>query len=121
MKLSQLTTEQAADVLCSIAPYISNIIGDKALLDELAKKFNSKGKSVAEMYAFAAKKYAALVPLLLKEHRSDVFGVLSVLNESEPDKIAQQNILITMNQVKEALQDEELKAFFKLSLPGETA
>lgn len=47
MKLSELTTEQAADVLCELTPYIANITGDKALLDELGKKFDSKGKSLS--------------------------------------------------------------------------
>lgn len=113
MKLSELTTERAADVLCELTPYIANITGDKALLDELANKFDSKGKSAAELYTFAAHKYATLVPILLKDHREDVFGVLSVLNETEPDKIAKQNIMETMKQVREVFQDKELLDFFK--------
>lgn len=113
MKLSQLTTERAADVLCELTPYIANITGDKSLLDELANKFDSKGKSAAELYTFAAHKCATLVPILLKEHRSDVFGVLSVLNETELDKIAKQNIMETMKQVREVFQDKELLDFFK--------
>ena len=113
MKLSQLTTERAADVLCELTPYIANITGDKALLDELANKFDSKGKSAAELYTFAAHKYATLVPILLKDHREDVFGVLSVLNETELDKIAKQNIMETMKQVRDLFQDKELLDFFK--------
>ena len=113
MKLSQLTTERAADVLCELTPYIANITGDKSLLDELANKFDSKGKSAAELYTFAAHKYATLVPILLKDHREDVFGVLSVLNETELDKIAKQNIMETMKQVREVFQDKELLDFFK--------
>lgn len=113
MKLSQLTTERAADVLCELTPYIANITGDKALLDEMANKFDSKGKSVAELYTFAAHKYATLVQILLKYHREDVFGVLSVLNETELDKIAKQNIMETMKQVREVFQDKELLDFFK--------
>ena len=113
MKLSQLTTERAADVLCELTPYIANITGDKALLDELANKFDSKGKSAAELYTFAAHKYATLVPILLKDHREDVFGVLSVLNETELDKIAKQNIMETMQQVRDLFQDKELLDFFK--------
>ena len=62
MKLSELSTDRAADVLCEVTPYIANITGDKALLDELAIKFDSKGKSVAELYTFSAHKYAQLVP-----------------------------------------------------------
>lgn len=113
MKLSQLTTERAADVLCELTPYIANITGDKALLDELANKFDSKGKSAAELYTFAAHKYATLVPILLKDHREDVFGMLAVLNETEPEKIANQNIISTMMQVRSVLKDKELLAFFK--------
>lgn len=113
MKLSELTTERAADVLCELTPYIANITGDKSLLDELANKFDSKGKSAAELYTFAAHKYATLVPILLKEHREDVFGLLAVLNETEPEKIAGQNIISTMMQVRSALKDKELLDFFK--------
>lgn len=113
MKLSELTTERAADVLCELTPYIANITGDKTLLDELSNKFDRKGKSAAELYTFAAHKYATLVPILLKEHREDVFGVLSVLNETEPDKIAKQNIMETMKQVREVFKDKELLDFFK--------
>lgn len=113
MKLSELTTERAADVLCELTPYIANITGDKSLLDELANKFDSKGKSAAELYTFAAHKYATLVPILLKEHQEDVFGLLAVLNETEPEKIAGQNIISTMMQVRSALKDKELLDFFK--------
>ena len=113
MKLSELSTECVADVLCELTPYIANITGDKVLLDELGKKFDSKGKSVAELYTFAAHKYAALVSILLKEHREDVFGALSVLNETEPEKIAEQNVMETMRQVRDVFQDKELVSFFE--------
>ena len=113
MKLSELTTERAADVLCELTPYIANITGDKALVDELEKKFNSKGKSVAELYTFAAHKYATLAPIFLKAHRSDVFGVLAVLNECSADEIAKQKVMETMKQVRDLFQDKELLDFFK--------
>lgn len=113
MKLSELTTERAADVLCELTPYIANITGDKALLDELSNKFDSKGKSAAELYTFAAHKYATLVPILLKEHREDVFGLLAVLNETEPEKIANQSVMETIRQVRDLFQDKELLDFFK--------
>lgn len=113
MKLSQLSTDKAADMLCELTPYIANITGDKSLLDELAHKFDSKGKSVAELYVFAAKKYTALVPILLKTHKADVFGVLAVLNETTPEAVGKQNVLSTMRQIREAFKDKELLDFFK--------
>ena len=113
MKLSQLSTDKAADMLCELTPYIANITGDKSLLDELAHKLDSKGKSVAELYVFAAKKYTALVPILLKTHKADVFGVLAVLNETTPEAVGKQNVLSTMRQIREAFKDKELLDFFK--------
>lgn len=113
MKLSELTTEQAADVLCELTPYIANITGDKALLDELGKKFDSNGKSVAELYTYAAKKCAVLAPVLLKEHRADVFGILSILNETAAEAVAKQNILTTILQIRSVFKDKELLDFFK--------
>ena len=113
MKLSELTTERAADVLCELTPYIANITGDKFLLDELATKFDSKGKSVAELYTFAAHKYATLVPVLLKEHRNDVFGVLAVLNECSADEIAKQTVMETMNHVRDRFPDKTVIACLK--------
>lgn len=113
MKLSELTTERALDLLCELTPYIANITADKALLDELGKKFDSKGKSIAELYVFAAHKCAQIVPLLLKDHRADVFGLLAVLNETTVDKIAKQNAMETIKQVCEAFKDKEFLDFFK--------
>lgn len=121
MKLSELTTEQAADVLCGLTPYIANITGDKALLDELGKKFDRKGKSVAELYTYAAQKCAALVPTVLKEHRTDVFSILAVLNETTVEAVAKQNILATIEQVREVFKDKALLDFFKsFGQEGET-
>ena len=113
MKLSELSTERAADVLCEVTPYIANITGDKALLDELAIKFDSKGKSVAELYTFSAHKDAQLVPILLKDHRADVFGVLAALNETTAEQIGKQKVMETIKQVGELFRDKELLDFFK--------
>ena len=113
MKISTLTTEQALDTLCVLTPYIANITGDKALTDTLGKKLGKSKMSAAEVYTYGAQKIAALVPILLKDHREDVFGILSVLNETPPEEIAEQNVLITINQIKEAVQDKDLVDFFK--------
>lgn len=113
MKLSELTTDRAADVLCEITPYISNITGDKSLLDTLQEKIGTKDKSVAEIYVYAAKKISTIVPILLKDHRLDVFSILSILNETTEDAIAAQNIMKTMKQIKQAMKDKELVDFFK--------
>lgn len=113
MKLSQLTTEQAINTLCELTPYIANLTGDKALLDELGQKIGAKGKSTAEIYVYGAKKISTLMPLVLKDHKTDVFGILSILNETTPEAIGKQNVLKTLMQIREAVQDRELMDFFK--------
>lgn len=113
MKLSELSTGRAADVLCEITPYIANIAGDKLLLDTLKEKLGGDNKSAAELYVYGAKKLSAIIPIVLKDHRGDVFGILSVLNETEIESIAAQNVLLTVQQVREAVQDKALVDFFK--------
>lgn len=117
MKLSDLSTDRAADVLCEITPYIANLAGDKKLLDTLKEKLGSEKMSVAEVYTYGAQKLAVIVPIALKDHRADVFGLLAVLNETSPDEIAKQNILTTMQQISDLVQDKELRDFFSSLLP----
>ena len=113
MKLSELSTDRAADVLCELAPYVMSITGDKGLIDTLQEKLGGEKKSVAEIYTFATKKLAAIVPIVLKEHRNDVFAILSILNETSVDEIAKQNILVTISQIRDIFNDKELMDFFK--------
>ena len=113
MKLSELSTEQALDVMCQITPYIANIAGDSDLLSALKEKLGGEKKSVAELYAYGAQKIAQLVPILLKNRRDDVFGLLAVLNGMEPKEIAAQGFPQTLAQIREAVQDKELIDFFK--------
>lgn len=115
-KISELTTEEAVDYLCEMTPYVANISADEELLKVLQEKLEGAAKaSRAEIYTFGAAKIAKLVPILLKTHRNDVFGVLSVANGVPVEEIGKQNIMETMKQVKELCADEELLSFFKSS------
>lgn len=113
MRFSQLNTDQAADVLCELTPYIANITGDKKLLDELAKKFDMKGKSAAELYVFAAQKLANILPVVLKDHKEDIFSILAVLNDTTPEAVSKQSVFTTIKQARDVLADKELLSFFK--------
>ena len=121
MKISELSTDRAADVLCQLTPCIANIAGDKNLLDELSKKFDMKGKSAAELYVFGAQKLTHILPIVLRDHRADVFGILATLNETTPDAISSQSVLVTIKQARDVFADKELLDFFKsLQQPDET-
>lgn len=123
MKLSALSTEEALDALCELTPYINNIVIDENLLAELRRKIDPDAKLTrAEIYAFGSEKLSALAPIVLKGHRADVYGILSVLNGKTPEEIGKQNILTTGAQIRDAVKDKELIAFFKSCVePEESA
>lgn len=115
-KISELTTEEAVDYLCEMTPYVANISADEELLKVLKEKLKGASKaSRAEIYTFGAAKISKMVPILLKTHRNDVFGILSVANGGPAEEIGKQNIMETMKQIKALCDDEDLLSFFKSS------
>ena len=53
MKLSELDTSRAADVLCEAGAYALNILTDEELAKELKSKIDSSGElSRLELYTF---------------------------------------------------------------------
>ena len=114
MKLSELSTDRATDVLCELTPYITNILSDEALLSELRTAIDFKeSNTLAEKMALTASKITNIIPILLKNRKSDMFGILGVLNEKSVEEIAKQNFIKTMKQIKDIAKDKELLDFFK--------
>ena len=83
MKLSEFSTDKAADVLCEISVYALNIVSDEELRGSL------------------------------KKHREDAFSILAVVNSVTVDAILEQNVLVTMRQIRELAEDKDLTDFFK--------
>lgn len=123
MKISELTTERAADVLCEVSIYALNILSDKELLASLRMQLEGTDgdRTKAEMIAIASEKVAELVPLLLKKHKDDVFGIVAAVNGLTLEQVRQQKIIKTMTAVKEMAQDKDLIDFFKSCVSTEKA
>lgn len=120
MRLSELSTERATDVLCELTPYIANIVSDEELLEELKKAVDRKDiVNKAQWLAVGAEKITKILPILLKKRKEDVFGILAVMNEKTIEQIAKQNILVTLKQAKTAFKDKELIDFFKSCMDTE--
>lgn len=135
MKLSELSTDRALDVLCELTPYASSIMEDEQILSALdgfmGKSVSTKlengsteenedndGEKSVSASAVGIRMFGGMVkniPLLLKTHRSDVYGILSVVNNRPVAEIVAQNLMDTMRQVRELFQDPELLSFFKSS------
>ena len=114
MKLSELSTDRAMDVLCEITPYITNILSDEKLLSELKTAIEfEKAETRAEQFALIGGKITKIVPIIMEEKKYDLFGIIGVLNEKTPEEIAKQNIIKTMKQIREITKDKELLDFFK--------
>ena len=114
MKLSQMTTEKATDVLCEIAPYFMNITTDEELVGELKLAIDFKeANTMAEKTALLVGKLSKILPILLKKRKADLFGILGALNDKSVEEIAKQNVIKTMVQIKEISKDKELLDFFK--------
>ena len=114
MKISEISTERAMDVLCELTPYVTNIVTDEDLVGELKKAIDFKdANTMAEKMALTAGKITKIIPILLKNRKSDVFGIVGVLNGKTIDEIAKQNIIVTMKQIRDIAKDKELLDFFK--------
>lgn len=116
MKLSELSTDKAMDVLCELTPYIGSIANDKEVVSAIGKVM--KGGQDINRYGQAMLllgRVGDFLPLLLKNHRADIYGILSVMNGRPVSEIASQKLMDTMGQFRELLRDEEFVGFFKSS------
>ena len=114
MKISEISTEKAMDVLCELTPYVTNIVTDETLVAELKEAIDFKdANTMAEKIALTAEKITKIIPIILKNRKNDVFGIVGVLNNKTVDEIAKQNIIVTMKQIRDIAKDKELLDFFK--------
>lgn len=116
MKLSELSTDKALDVLCELTPYVSNIASDDAVVGVVGKIVDTnKDINLYRKGLLLVERMGEIVPVLLKTHRPDMYGILSVMNERPVAEIASQKLMDTMEQVRELFRDEEFVGFFKSS------
>lgn len=117
MKLSELSTDQSFDVLCELSPHVHNITHDDDFLSAVGRgiedgqRLNKFGQ-----VTLLIDRVVELLPLLLKTHRPDVYGILSVMNERPAAEIAAQKLTETMRQVRELFNDKEFIDFFTSSM-----
>jgi hypothetical protein len=114
MKISQLSTDRAMDLLCEIAVPVTNIMTDEELIKELKSAINfEKANTMAEKIALITGKLTKILPLILKKRKADLFSILASLNEKTIEEIGSQSVIKTMSQIKDIAKDKELLDFFK--------
>ena len=112
-KISDLNTDEVLDALCECAGYVANIAADESLLQTIGKKISIEGMTRAGVMVLGAEKAAKIVPLVLKDHRSDVYGIVAAVNGVPVEEIAAQNGIKTAIQIREICKDKELLDFFR--------
>ena len=120
MKISELSTDKALDVICEITPFVDEIATDEELISTLKEKVKlPEGATRADMLKIGADKINKIVPIILKKKRAAVYGILAALNESSIEKISKQSMISTARQIKEAVGDKELIDFFRSCVGAE--
>lgn len=95
MKISEMTTANFADFVNAAGDSICNIMQNESV----SALFTSDGKrSPIRWMADAAK-------VLFGPCREDVFAVIGAMHGKSADEIAQQNILLTLGQLRSVYED----------------
>ena len=115
---SELGTDEALDVTLEIAQPISNLIEDEKLVAELCRTLPKGATNRIAVMHFGLTKVVKLLPIVLKDHRTDVFAILSPFNGLTVEEIGKQNFLVTCKQVADLLHDKSFTDFFKSYLGG---
>ena len=119
MKLfSQLSTDEAGEVALRIATPITNLIEDENLVAEVQKTMPKGDTTVIAMQRFCLAKIVKLLNIAIKQHRTDVYEILSPFNGLTAEEIGKQNFLVTCKQVYALLNDKDFVDFFKLCRNG---
>lgn len=119
MKLSQLTTDQLADVLIRLTPPLCRILRDErtlAALDEIS----FTGLDAQPPMLLLTRLWEKLVPLLLDSHAGDFYEALSILTGKSPEALRSQPGLATLTDLM-SIWDSQLASFFSCAGSAEQA
>ena len=109
MKLLEMNAGELADHLLLLASPLAEICEDARISPILEEYSRSAGKGFAILNL--GKLWAALLPLLLNDHRKSVLALLSVIEGRPPEELAKMNALELVADIRNAWR-REIKPFF---------
>ena len=112
MKLSQMTSDMAADVMIQIAPDIEMLANDAELGKMVSKR--EKTTNQGEAVKFGGLLVMKVAVHVLKEHRQSVWNILGALQQKTAAEIAEQSVMTVFAQIVETLNDKDFMSFFSL-------
>lgn len=114
MKISQLSTVQAKDVLIQLAALTANITEDEPLMNIIGQAMDFDGLNNTGVKGKILGKWSSFISELLHGHWEDIRGILAALNAKTAEEIEEQSMLETIRQLNEIRDDKELFDFFSL-------
>ena len=117
MKFCDMTTDETMDILVDITPSVMEIVQDEELVklfkDSIKPTKGMKKEEIQKMaMAKGIEKISKIIPMLLSNHRINIYNILSAINKKTVDEIKKQSPIITINEIKELFQDKDLINFF---------
>lgn len=109
-RLSDLTTDEVAQVFLKIAPDVDAILKDQELkkLWQARKEPTDEGEAQAYGKEFALKAAMHLVA----NHRNTAYSILGAINGKTNKEIGEQSAIVTIQQVVTLMTDADLYSFF---------
>lgn len=117
MKLSQLTTKQALGKVLKLTPVIKELLGDKQLLAIWKRGYDIAPNSTAEEIE-VAKSEASLNKVMdlltygIEKHETNIYKILSIMEDKTIKEIQSQPLSVTIMQLKELLEDKDFMGLF---------
>jgi hypothetical protein len=114
MRISEMSTDRAADALITIAQPAGNIVKDPEIIAGLEALGAQNGGTMAAMLGEGL---LPVLQLVLKNHRQDVYCIIAALTEKTVQEVAKQSILRTVADIRESW-DADLASFFQSARPS---
>ena len=118
MKLSEMTNDQAADAMARLVIPVSAICEDEqavAAIDEYKKAYK-----MPRFYAIG-KMLPQLTATLLKDHRDDVYEIISIMTGKDKKTVAGMNFKDTVKIAREMWDDMAQTFFISSGAAGKAA
>ena len=108
-----MPTGDVLDFFVVCTKNITNILKDEKLIESIKTKITRDDvKSTADLINLGAEKINAIVPLLLNDHREDLYSIIAAKNKETIEAINSQQFGTTFKQAEELLKDEVFADFF---------
>ena len=109
MKISEMSTMQAASALAKISGPLSRLLKD-GKLKEVFENLSGHREDMNVIEAIADV-VDIVLPMLFESHAADTFAIVSVMCSKPIKEVSEQKFITTMNEIREFVQDKDFLDF----------